>query len=221
MKHPLPKMQKKLFILPFLLLVGLSLSAQIKFGLGLGTSTTEVAPSDLVITNQSGAQDLIMKLESANYGLHGGIAIRIPIKKIFIQPEIFFNSNSVDFRVQDFTHGVMTEKVFRESYQNLDIPLLLGFKLGPLRLQAGPVGHLFLNCQSELDEIEGYEKHFESLTYGWQAGAGLDIWKLYLDVNYEGNFSRFGDHINLFGQPFAFDERPTRIVATLGFFFGK
>lgn len=212
--------QRTLILLMFLLLSA-SVPAQVKFGLGFGMSTTEVHPSDLLITDNSGVENLVMKLENANFGIHGGFLLRIPIHKFFIQPEVFFNSNSVDFRVQDFSNGNMTENLFREKYQYLDIPLLLGFKLGPLRLQGGPVGHVFLNCQSQLDQIKGYEKVFEPLTYGWQAGLGVDIWKLYLDLNYEGNFSRFGDHINVFGQHFPFDQRPARFVATVGYLFGK
>lgn len=213
-------MAKKLYPLFFLLLSALTLSAQVKLGLGIGMSTTQVAPSDLLITDNTGAQSLIIKLENANFGIHGGMVVRIPIKKFFLQPEVFFNSSSVDFRIQDFNGGVPTENLFREKYLDLDIPFLVGYKLGPLRLQAGPVGHLFINCQSELDQIDGYQKKFEDLTYGWQAGFGLDVWKLFIDLSYEGNFSHFADHINLFGQRFAFDDRPTRIVATVGFLFG-
>ena len=209
---------RKILFLPLLLLPFLA-SAQVKFGVGLGMSTTEIEPSDLLITDNNGAQNLVMKLENANYGIHGGVMLRIPIKKFFLQPEVYFNANSVDFRVQDVSGGGLEEKVLREKYQYLDIPFMVGYKLGPLRLQAGPTGHVFLGCQSELDEIEGYEKVFEDLTYGWQGGLGLDVWKLTLQLNYEGNFSRFGDHITLFGKSFAFDERPARFVATLGFFF--
>lgn len=210
---------RKLIFFSLLLLQSMVSQAQVKFGLGLGMSTTEVAPSDLIITDNTGAQNLLMKLESANYGIHGGVALRIPIKKFFLQPEVYINANSVDFRVQDVGGGTFQEKVFREQYQYLDIPFIMGYKLGPLRLQVGPVGHVFLGCQSELDDIEGYEKVFNDLTFGWQGGLGLDIWKIWLELNYEGNFSRFGDHINLFGKNFAFDERPSRFVATVGFFF--
>jgi hypothetical protein len=191
--------------------------AQVQLGFAVGMSTTAVDPSDLIITDQFGADALVLKLESANYGVHGGLVLRIPIKKFFLQPQVFFHSNSADFRVTDLNGG--PDRLLRESYQNLNIPFLLGYKLGPLRLQAGPVGHVFLHCNSQLDQIEGYEKIFEPLTYGWQAGLGLDIWKLFIDLNYEGNLSNFGDHIHVFGAKFAFDERPNRFVASVGFFF--
>lgn len=201
--------------LPLLLFFSLTASAQVRFGFGVGMSTTDVSPSDLLVTDASGTESLLMKLESANFGLHGGLTLRVPIKKFFIQPSVYFNSSSADFRVEDIQSGG-GEKLLREKYQHLDVPILMGFKFGPLRLQAGPVGHVFLNCQSELDQIEAYEKKFDDFTFGWQGGLGLDIWKFYLDINYEGNFSRFGDHINLFGKQFDFDDNPSRFVATLG-----
>ena len=208
---------QKTFLSFILFFLSFSAFAQVQLGFAVGMSTTAIDPSDLVITDKTGAESLILKLESANYGVHAGLVLRIPIKKFFLQPEVFFHSNSADFRVTDLKGG--PDRLLRESYQNLDIPFLFGYKLGPLRLQAGPVGHVFLHCNSQLDQIEGYEKIFESLTYGWQAGLGLDIWKLFIDMNYEGNLSNFGDHIHVFGSKFAFDQRPNRFVASVGFFF--
>jgi len=206
-------------ILVLFLLMPMLAPAQVKLGVGVGMSTTEITPSDLLITDKTGAENLIMKLENANYGVHGGLILRIPIKKFFLQPEVYLNANSADFRVRDVSGGGFGEKVFREKYQYLDIPFLFGYKLGPFRLQAGPSGHVFIASQSELDQIETYEQHFKKMTYGWQGGLGLDVWKFTLQLNYEGNFTRYGDHITLFGRKFAFSERPARFVATFGFFF--
>lgn len=211
--------RKFLPLLAILLLFHLTAYSQVKFGLGIGMSSVDIAPSDLVITNSSGSQQLLMQLESANYGVHAGMALRIMIKKFFIQPQVFLNASSADFRLEDLQGGNLPSKVFREKYQNLDLIPLFGYKLGPLRLQAGPVAHYFLACQSDLDEIPDYQKVFEEFTYGYQAGIGLDIWKIFIDLSYEGNFSRFGEHINVFGKKFAFDKNPARFVVTAGYFF--
>jgi len=96
---------------------------------------------------------------------------------------------------------------------------MMGFKFGPLRLQGGPVGHVFLNSTSELFDIEGYDQKFDEMTFGYQAGVGLDIWKLVLDVKYEGNFNKTGDHIVFAGQQFNFDQTPGRLLVSVGFAF--
>ncbi|MBL0099591.1 MAG: hypothetical protein IPP49_05645 [Saprospiraceae bacterium] len=101
----------------------------------------------------------------------------------------------------------------------MDIPVLAGIKLGVLRFQGGIVGHLFINSVSDVVDIKGYEQKFKTATYGWQAGTGLDIWKLRLDLTFEGNLDKFGDHITVGGHPYAFSDAPTRLLLTMGYKF--
>ena len=78
----------------------------------------------------------------------------------------------------------------------------MGCKFGPLRLMAGPEGHVFLNSTSGLLDIDGYRQDFKGLTLGWQGGVGLDLWNLVVDIRYQGNFNNFGDHITFLGQEY-------------------
>ena len=114
-----------------------------------------------------------------------------------------------------FDTGIISS-IRSESYNNLDIPLMVGIKVGPFRLQGGPVAHIFLNSSSDLTAISGYSQKFKDASYGIQGGIGLDIHKVRLDFNYETNISLFGDHINIDGQPYDFDQRPGRLVASIG-----
>ncbi len=208
-------------LLPLLfLLFGMNFSnAQFAAGLKLGMGSTDVSASDLNIFDENGVQELTMSIENANYGILAGGFVRIPIKKFFIQPEVLFNSNSVDYRVTDFRNQGIVDTILREKYQYLDVPLMLGWKFGPLRLNGGPVGHIFLGSTSQLNSIQDYAQMFTQMEYGWQAGLGLDIWKIALDMRYEGNFNKFGDHITIAGQQFAFDDSPSRFILTLGYTF--
>ena len=95
----------------------------------------------------------------------------------------------------------------------------MGIKLGPLRLGAGPVAHVHLNSNSELFDFDGFDQKFKELTWGYQAGIGLDLWKLVLDFRYEGNFNKYGDHLVFFGNTYAFDDNPGQLVASVGFAF--
>ena len=197
----------------------LSAMGQIKFGIKGGLSTTDIEPSQLLIMNSSDAQEFGLAVKNANYGAHLGLFTQIKIRKFFIQPEVLFNSNSVDYEIEDFEGSEIVTTIKQEKYQYLDIPLMMGLKFGPLRLQGGPVGHVFLNNSSELFDIEGYDDKFEKMTFGYQAGIGLDLWKLMLDFRYEGNFNKFGDHITFGGTQFNFDKTPARFVASVGISF--
>lgn len=203
------------------LLWGMQVQAQLRIGIRAGVSTTDLHPSELQIFDTGGAQRLNLALKDARYGVFAGVVIRAQIHKFILQPEVIFNSNRVDYAVQDLQDSSLTSLIKSEKYQYLDIPVLLGVKFGPLRLQAGPVGHVYINSSSELTDIEGYDEKFDQFTFGWQGGLGLDIWKFMIDVRYEGNFNKFGDHIEFFGHQYAFDQKPARFLFSLGFLFGS
>jgi len=210
---------KNSLIIIFSILFLTTTSAQVKFGVRGGLSSTDLKPSSFVITNQASVDAFTLSTKEAKYGYHLGIFLQAGGEKFFIQPEILFNSSSVDYSLQTNGLGEITTSIFNETYQNIDIPIMLGFKLGPLRLQGGPVGHVHIDSSSELTDFEGYEEKFETMTYGYQTGIGLDFWKFVIDVKYEGNFSNFGDHFSFFGNDYNFATRPGRVIGSVGIAF--
>ena len=190
--------------------------AQIKFGLRGGISTTDLDANELLITNRDDFESLRLGIKEAKYGIHFGLFTRIHIKKFFIQPEVIFNTSEVSF---ESTELGQPSRILEERYNNLDIPLTMGFKFGPLRLQGGPVAHVLLNSKSDLFDIQGYDQTFDNMTIGYQIGGGFDIGKVLLDFRYEGNFNNFGEHINFGDQSYAFDDKPGRLIFSLGYMF--
>ena len=210
---------KKVGLLVLCLLATQLSFAQFKIGVRTGISTTDVSPSQLLIKNSRDLDEFGLSVKEANYGLHFGIFVQGKIGNFFIQPEVLFNSNSVDYNIEDLSFQGTGSIIKNESFQHLDIPVMLGVKFGPLRLQAGPVAHVFLDSTSELFDFANYEQNFDDITFGYQAGIGLDIWKFVLDFKYEGNFQKYGDHLVFFGNQYQFDDSPGRMVASLGFAF--
>ena len=71
-------------------------------------------------------------------------------------------------------------------------------------------------CQNWRDHFEtNYAQKFDDITFGWQAGIGLDLLNIMLDIRYEGNFYTFGDHIVFGDQSYAFDNSPARLLGSL------
>lgn len=212
---------KKLLITSILTLTTITLFAQFKFGIRGGLSTSTEITDNLRIFGDNGQEELSLAVEEARYGIHGGIFFQFEIRNFLIQPEILFNSNSVDFQIDDFRAGGIVDAVRREKYQNLDIPILFGYKAGPVRFHLGPTGHVHINSSSELLDVDGYEQKFEQFTFGYIAGLGLDFWSLMLDFRYEGNFNDFGNHITIDGQQFTFDQSEARFLLSLGILLYK
>ncbi len=191
--------------------------AQLSIGLRGGISTTDLDGKELLVRNGSDIDQLKLSVREAGYGVHFGLFTRLQIENVYIQPELLFNSNSVDFTVEELSDGFSTVK--NERYQYLDIPILIGIKKGPFRLQGGPVAHIFIDSKSELFDINGYDQKFDESTWGYQLGVGLDIWKFLFDLKYEGSFNNAGDHISFFGQDYNLGDSPGRFVASIGLRF--
>jgi hypothetical protein len=212
---------KKYVLSVLALWAAISLNAQVRFGLKAGLSSTDIKTEELDLLDQGGAKRLELALRDANYGLHFGVAIQANLGAFVLQPEFNFNSNTVEWDVTDVKTSGVTTQVLKEKFQYMDIPLLAGFRLGPLRLQAGPQGHVFINSKSDLFKFNEYDQKFKDLTVGWIGGAGLDIWKLSVDLRYEGNVNNFGDHIRFAGREYAFSRAPSRWMASVTWFFSN
>jgi hypothetical protein len=200
-----------------LFLLSQNVSAQFEIGIKAGLSSTDVVSEGIMI-NENG-KHFQLSLDEANYGYHVGLYTRVSFLGIFIEPSFLLTSSETNFRLKSFGESDIVGTVFSESYQNLDIPLLIGMKVGFLRMQVGPVAHVFLSSSSDLYDISGYEQRFADATYGIQGGIGLDIWKIRIDLNYEANLSAFGEHITIDGTPYSFGDNPSRLIASVGWKF--
>jgi hypothetical protein len=194
-----------------------SLFSQIEFGLKAGLSSYDLAKDGIVI-NTAG-NNIEWNIKNSGYGHHFGIYSRLTLLGVFVEPALLFNSNTVNYDIKTYSESGVFNTIRKEKYNNMDIPVIAGIKLGVLRFQGGVVGHLFINSISDVVDVKGYEQRFKKTTYGWQAGTGLDIWKLRMDLMFEGNLNKFGDHINIGGNNYAFAKTPSRLMLTMGYKF--
>ena len=133
-----------------------------------------------------------------------------------MQPEVMFSS--VDTRYL-LTDDGGASKAYQVTCQHLDLPLLMGAQYGVLRLQAGPVAQLFIAEQNGFEELPGFDTARSQLTYGYQAGAGLDLWKFSIDARYQDDFRDFGQAYSFDGKQHNFGGDRGRFLLSLGLTF--
>lgn len=198
--------------------IGLQSNAQTVAGVKFGLSAPYISPEDIAV-NYDGVNYYDIKVDRAAYGVHAGLFLEATMGHFFIQPELLFNSSTVNYLVDTlYTFSEASARV-TETYRQLDMPLMMGFKAGVLRIGVGPVGHLHVSSESDFDGYEGYQPDFEKFTYGWQAGIGFDFWKLHFDVRYESNQAQFGDHLTFFGKDYDFATDNSRFIGSVGLSF--
>jgi len=200
---------KNLFFAIAALLFATNAQAQF-FSVGLkgGVNSQLSKPGDFQVPGDTAFN---FGVKDFKFGTQFGAYVRLG-NKIFIQPELLFNSNRTDYKIKE---GNLGEIVKNERYQYLDMPILVGFSAGPFRFSGGPVGHYFLNSKSELTDVNGYSAKFKQMTWGWVTGLTIGRGRVSADNRYEGNFSKLGDHINFSGQPYHFTTNPARLIVGL------
>ncbi|MEY4538387.1 MAG: hypothetical protein RLZZ306_144 [Bacteroidota bacterium] len=192
-------------------------------GLRAGVNLSQVAGNDLSLSS-GGKNFSFRNNDTRAYGFVGGIFMRFG-KKVFIQPEILLSQKGGKFDV--FEDGVAEGKKVDFNLTNLDLPVLLGVKIGNvLRINAGPVATFRLSDSGSLgDSIKEYQGEsaneiFREVILGYQAGVGFDIGKLNIDLRYEGNVNDVVDvKFKDASTASKFAAKGNSLQATLGFNF--
>jgi len=165
---------------------------------------------------------------SYEMGYHFGVFARIKVLAIYIQPELIFSQTNAQIDITDEgnLYDNFTNSTAEIKYNNFDIPVMVGVKLGPARLNLGPVATFKLSSDpsSANEEINGMLKDFTSVTrvatFGGQIGVGLDILKkVTIDVRYEFGLSKLGDDVKIAGQEFKTDQRQNQFIGSIGWMF--
>jgi hypothetical protein len=203
---------KKIVLLFFVLFFAAEVTfGQFSFGLKVGYNASKLH------TNLDSIKS------SFNSGFHFGAFFRIGIKKVYIQPEayytmqggIFENSllNAVDNWKQKITVGT------------LDIPVLVGFKVINLkvinwRVMAGPMVSFVVNSKIKDVSLVGPIQNSDINKLNWyvQAGTGLDVLFLTLDIRYQVGLNQMIKSAQgTTGQPYSLNATNNMWVVSLGF----
>lgn len=204
------KIIASLIILGFIYIPG---NAQVKFGIRGGINSAYVKPKTFNNPNY------LIEYESGDLGFHFGGVAQIKIAKFFIQPELLFSTANTDIKLTDLDDPSTVESIGEQKFNKLDVPIIAGFKLGAFKLQAGPVATVQLKSKSDLLKENGIQQAYKGATIGFQAGVGLELSSLLIDVKYEGNLSQLGDGVKIGGQTFNFDQRMSQLILSIGFLF--
>ncbi len=185
--------------------------AQVQFGAKFGIHSFDLnSPSDIITPDNEN-----IMFSDAKIGFQGGIYSKIQLGGLFLEPRLMLHSTSVEYTFSGDNGGIVNN-VVNENFTNLDIPLLVGLDLALIDIYAGPVAHLHLNTSSDLFDWSGYDERFDTAQFGFRIGTGIDIGKINVGLEYEGNFSKFGEHITIAGEEFSFDSRPSRLILNIG-----
>lgn len=206
----------RLIVVIAALLITIPATSQLNFGVKAGMSTNNL---NLDQTFQTVDGDLVLEsLGDATYGFHGGLFLRLTVLGVYLQPEVLLST--VENQIKITKPGETVSEIKGQRFNKLDIPVMVGFKVGFLRINAGPAATILLESPKDLLDSDNYEDIYKAATFGYQAGLGVDLFKkVTLDLRYEGNLNKFRDEIEFGGEAFQLDQRSGSILLSAGFIF--
>lgn len=194
---------KKYLIIIFCVLSVQSFS-QLDLGprVGLGTVFTNI---------ESTSNDI--ESGDADFGFSIGAFARIGGPKFKVMPELLYSTSTTNINFED-ENGV--DQVMESELNQIDVPINLIMKpVGFLSLQGGLIGSILVDSEDKIgDRTEEAFKNYKDFTFGFQAGAGLELGNFLIDLRYEGNLSNISESDSALGIPF--DERKNMVKASLG-----
>jgi hypothetical protein len=117
-------------------------------------------------------------------GYLGGIWARFGALGFNFQPEAYITGKNVT------VDGV------KQKFTSLDVPLLVGGKVGAFgfgaRFYTGPVVSFAINKDQNYSSAVGSASRldYKNQNYAWQIGTGVDIRSLSVDLRYEAGLSK-------------------------------
>lgn len=149
---------------------------------------------------------------NSKLGYHVGLFARLGGNSIYLQPEVLYTNTGGEFKEVQGSNEVNYEA----SFNRLDVPVLVGLKFADFfRVQAGPVASFLLNSDLAQDGASlssSTMPDYKKSTIGYQAGIGVDVGNMILDLKYEGPLGKVSENIG----GLTTDQRQNQLILSLG-----
>lgn len=196
-------MKKLLFVL--VLFFGTrSIAQEFNWGPRFGVSLASISLSDM----KQSAKPYISEA-SPTLSYHIGAFTRIQFSNFYVQQEFLYTH----IKAEQFENKFVSESGFfpenNVSIHRIDIPVLIGAHISKkVRVQVGSVFNIPIS-----NEVGGLENDQYNIgKIGYQAGLGIDLKKLLIDLKYEGHFSDISN--NIYGT--ATKQRLSQVILSIG-----
>lgn len=189
---------KKLIVPFFVMLFAItSINAQQRIGVKLDYGINTIQSQNVYLINHNREIEYNLSLTNVSGSQSAGIVSIFDFGNLFLQPEFIYSSYSLEYSVENFKEfrNSNSETTIQESIKQFDIPVYAGFKYNKFRIGAGPVFHLSESITSDISDFENIDLKPTKFSAGLQAGVGIDLNYVLLDIKYETHFNQAADHI--------------------------
>ncbi|MEY4274733.1 MAG: hypothetical protein RL638_1681 [Bacteroidota bacterium] len=185
-----------------------------RLGIKGGVSMANIKTDGLTVNGIGG---FVVDNINSKSGYTAGAYMRLG-RKVFVEPELLFSYKNASF---DILRTITSQQLqFDVRYTSLDVPVMLGYRLGPIHFLAGPVFSYSMNSNSSIAEAIGLnlgslQAATQKAYISYTAGVGIDLLGLTIDLRYEGNVTDISKTVPL-PAGVNFSQKAALWQATLG-----
>jgi len=190
---------KKLILSLTILAFATSAMAQIDLGPRINVTSTALSVKETVNGIRQGDAGF-------GYQLGAFARVKVPILGLYVQPEVLWSNPQSSLDINSETVDV--------NFSQVDVPVMVGLSLGPVRVNAGPSFRFVSKVEGEApgQGVEDLSDFYKDSTVGYQAGVGIDLLKFVFDLKYEGSFGTIVEDTGITG-----DQRINQWVFGVGY----
>jgi hypothetical protein len=159
-----------------------------RLGIKGGVNLTELKTEGLTYRGIGYVVDENLKGKT---GYVGGIYMRLG-RKFFVQPEflVSYKNGSINLPKSVSTGSLQLDI----NYSSIDLPIMLGYRLGPIHVMAGPVASYSIASSGSIaqairEKFPTVKDAVSQAYFSYTAGGGIDLLGFTLDLRYEGNIT--------------------------------
>jgi hypothetical protein len=185
-----------------------------RLGIKGGVSMSELKTEGLTY---NGIGNYVIENLNSKTGYVAGIYMRLG-RKLFVEPELLISYKNGTLNLpKTLGTGVIQLDI---NYSSIDLPILLGYRLGPLHVMAGPVASYSMTSKGSIADairmkFPTVQDAVSNAYFSYTAGAGIDLLGFTLDVRYESNLTDLSKTIPL-PSGVNFSQKASSFQATLG-----
>lgn len=170
---------RKIVLTVVIAFISFTTFAQKDSGFGIKAGVNYNQNGDLRFQDVQAAGENLISGSDGKIGYHVGIFGKIDFPKFYLKPELVYTKTQSSYNLQNADRNYDVSRI--------DLPVLLGYKIiGPLSIFAGPSLQYFLNQDLQDVELNDLQQDF---TVGLQAGIGINLGNIGIDVRYERGFT--------------------------------
>lgn len=170
-------------------------NAQISYGVKAGMNFDANNEASKYITMPEGFS---IKSNTSNGGFHAGawFRVKIPLVGLYVRPEFIYTDLTSQYNLVTPLPILTGDTKIEYNLTKVDVPVLFGLKflkfgnvfLGPNVQYTTKSESKFISSSSIFNDDLSNDSIDEKITFGIIVGAGIEFWKLGLDVRFETGF---------------------------------